>query len=200
MNCQCTLFYKWDTLQRHTSLQSSNLASQSHPSLKICCLKRNGGCQRIPKWYNQTCRRYNKIIPLSVLFKEVSQFTSFRWPSKRPQKERTAARRSKRTTSNYALINSFSPSPRVVSSPNYPIGYFDPSAYVTLGGGFWFGSNCAPRFENAVLYGGKYGNEVDEWSFMNWRRSGIGEQSERVDLLATDKADSNAKLDLSLHL
>ncbi|KAL0418578.1 UNVERIFIED_CONTAM: protein LATE FLOWERING [Sesamum radiatum] len=117
------------------------------------------------------------------------------------KKERTAARRSKRTTANYALINSFSPSPRVVSSPNYPIGYFDPSAYVTShGGGFWFGSNCAPRFENAVLYGGKYGNEVDEWSFMNWRRRGIGKQSERVDLLATDKADSNGKLDLSLHL
>ncbi|KAL0461037.1 UNVERIFIED_CONTAM: protein LATE FLOWERING [Sesamum latifolium] len=130
------------------------------------------------------------------------------------KKERTAARRSKRTTSDYALTNSFSPPPPpVVFSPNYPIGYLNHSAYVTAqGGGFSqshqtaagrFRSDCAPRFENAVLYRGKYGDEVDERSLMKWkwRRSGIGEQCEGVDLLArNDKSEDKGKLDLSLHL
>lgn len=76
-----------------------------------------------------------------------------------------------------------------------------------------FGSNCATRFENVLLHGGKYlngmhGDEVDQWSFMKWRRSirrdGFGEQCEELDLLATDKSEGNEvedrKLDLSLHL
>ncbi|KAL0437294.1 UNVERIFIED_CONTAM: protein LATE FLOWERING [Sesamum radiatum] len=127
------------------------------------------------------------------------------------KKERTAARRSKRTVSDYALNNSFSPPPPpVVFSPNYPIGYLNPSAYVASHvGGFSqshqtaldrFGSNCSPRFENAVLYRGKHGDVVDERSFMSWRRSAFGEQCERVDLSAADISDGNGKLDLSLHL
>ncbi|KAL2236373.1 zinc finger protein KNUCKLES-like [Sesamum indicum] len=96
------------------------------------------------------------------------------------KRERTAARRSKRTTSDYALINSLSPP--VVFSPNYPIGYFNPSACTTADGGGLSQSHqkaadlFGSRFENAVLYRGKYGDEVDEWS------------------------EGNAKLDLSLHL
>ncbi|KAK4441532.1 protein LATE FLOWERING [Sesamum alatum] len=138
------------------------------------------------------------------------------------KKQRTAAaRRNKRTSADYAL-KSFSPPPPGVFSPNYQVGYFNPSAYVAAhGGGFLqshqtadrFRSNCAPRFENAVVYRGKYLSEmhgddqadVDQWSFRNWRRTGFGEQCQRV---ATGKSDGdgveikyeNGKLDLSLHL
>ncbi|KAL3828122.1 hypothetical protein ACJIZ3_016924 [Penstemon smallii] len=116
------------------------------------------------------------------------------------KKERTAARKNKRA-SDYVL-NTFSPPPPLMFSPNYPIGIFNPSAYITAHAASLcqfqtpqiFGSNGAPRLENVVLYnrGGKYLNdlyqcEADEQSFTNWKRSvrfddGFGEDCSRGNL------------------
>lgn len=99
------------------------------------------------------------------------------------KKERSAAGKNKRAGSDYALM----PSPSLMFSPNYPIGIFNPnSPYINAHGGSlcefqnhqMVGSNGAPRFENVVLYGSKYLNELypynaHERSSTYWQRSTI---------------------------
>ncbi|KAK6143987.1 hypothetical protein DH2020_020807 [Rehmannia glutinosa] len=104
------------------------------------------------------------------------------------KKERTAARRNKRTC-EYAAVNGFSAfaPPQLLFSPNYPLGVLNP--YIAAhGGGLCqfqshqmaerrrFGSNAAARFENALVYRSKYLGEMH------------GNESK------------DQKLDLSLHL
>ncbi|KAI3461028.1 hypothetical protein Pfo_017691 [Paulownia fortunei] len=143
------------------------------------------------------------------------------------KKERTAARRNKRTC-EYAAVNSFSalpPPPPLLFPPNYPIGFLNPSAYITAHGASLcqfqshqmadrrFGSDGAPRFENVVVYRSKYSselhrNEVDQQSFTNWQKSIRCKEGVQIDLSATNKSDrrgvevknKDQKLDLSLHL
>lgn len=108
------------------------------------------------------------------------------------KKERSAARKAKRASHEYALSNfsCLQPSPPLIfaSSHNNPT-LFNPSLYIAAHaaslGQFpntsqiisnHFGSNGAPRFNNLVLYGGNcssnpYLYQEDEKSLLNWERS-----------------------------
>lgn len=134
------------------------------------------------------------------------------------KKERTAARKAKRASSNSTL-----PHPPLFFTPNHQIGLFNPSLYITAhaanlcqlpGQPFSdrFGSNGgAPRFDNLVFYRGNYLNnpyhfEEDEQSFLNWQRNGgngfIRESSSQNKNVSSGNNDreKDQKLDLSLHL
>ncbi|KAI3449867.1 hypothetical protein Pfo_006532 [Paulownia fortunei] len=134
------------------------------------------------------------------------------------KKERTAAGKNKRASSDYALMPP--PPPPLVFSPNYQIGIFNPSAYINAHGGSLcqfqshqmvdrFGSNGAARFENVVLYGDKYlielyQNNADEQSYTNWERSvrcnEFGQEYPQVNSPHSHGDYRDQKLDLSLHL
>ncbi|KAL8489887.1 hypothetical protein ACS0TY_025683 [Phlomoides rotata] len=118
------------------------------------------------------------------------------------KKERNAARRSKRTY-EYPL-NTFSPSPPLLFSPNYPIGILSPfQPYITAHAASFCQYPTGERFgstrfdQNAVVYGGKSEDEVDKQSFANWQRSIVrcnGSGEEEI------QSNKDQKLDLSLHL
>ncbi|GFP91063.1 zinc finger protein knuckles [Phtheirospermum japonicum] len=141
------------------------------------------------------------------------------------KKERTAARRSKRTC-EYAAVNGFSPlllPPPLMFSPSYPIGVLNPYIAAHSGGLCRFQShhqtaerrqNAAAMLESVVLYNRSnylHGNGADQQSFVNWGRStrgkGFGGENKKADLSVADKGDRRGeitskdyKLDLSLHL
>ncbi|KAK9282234.1 hypothetical protein L1049_005148 [Liquidambar formosana] len=136
------------------------------------------------------------------------------------KKERTAARKAKRA-SEYALGNfSCLPSQPLVFAPTHIPNLSNPSMCITAHAGSlghfpnhqFFGSNCAPKFENLVFYGGgcsSYVYEEDKQSFLNWQRSircNVDEdmsprsnKNQNHKLVGEDR-DKDQTLDLSLHL
>ncbi|KAG8389108.1 hypothetical protein BUALT_Bualt02G0195000 [Buddleja alternifolia] len=151
------------------------------------------------------------------------------------KKERTAARKNKIRASDYYALNTFSPlspppppPPPLMFSPNYPIGIFNPSAYISAHAAALcqfqshpivdrFGSNGAAKLQKVVPYRGNiYENREDE-SFKNWERSmmrcdgfaqefaednsiGMKKINHSVHEISGDDRKNDQKLDLSLHL
>ncbi|CAA0825729.1 Zinc finger protein KNUCKLES [Striga hermonthica] len=110
------------------------------------------------------------------------------------KKERTAALRS-RWTCQYAAVPPPPPPPHLFFPP---IGVLNP--YLAAHGGSLrqlqaadgrcFGSSAAARLENIVM-------KFSEGEFVDWERSGRGEENQRSD---SSKGGADQKLDLSLHL
>ncbi|KAL6968079.1 hypothetical protein U1Q18_033880 [Sarracenia purpurea var. burkii] len=117
------------------------------------------------------------------------------------KKERTAARKARRDSGQYAMMSSFSPlpppppllphpppPPQLVFAPNHHLGaLLSPSLYIAAHASTLrqfsdgFGSNGAPRLQNVVIYRGNYlknpsGDDhqmdEDDQSFLNWQRGG----------------------------
>ncbi|XVE72802.1 hypothetical protein DITRI_Ditri11bG0067800 [Diplodiscus trichospermus] len=146
------------------------------------------------------------------------------------KKERTAARKAKRE-SECGPLSIFSSSPTMVySSASNHLGFLYRPNYITAHAANFpylpnhhssdrFGSNCAARFDNNVVFYGGSSNgydhhdqldEEDEQSYLNWQRSirccgGLTQplamaEDNSQGIGGADHKDKDQKLDLSLHL
>ncbi|OIV98644.1 hypothetical protein TanjilG_12767 [Lupinus angustifolius] len=144
------------------------------------------------------------------------------------KKERTVARNAKRAY-EYSYVPFASPfSTPMVFSPTLHMGILNPPMFITSHAenhsyipqemAAKFGSNGAPRFENAVFLEGSSRselNEEDETSFINWQRSirsnNFSNRSDTFQHISLKSNNENIgiwnnvteegrKLDLSLHL
>lgn len=133
------------------------------------------------------------------------------------KKERTAARKAKRA-SEYSYVSFPSPLPTpMVFAPTH-LDILNPSMFITAHAGKLshlpshqileqFGSNDAPRFGNALFYGGSWSKirfcDDEKSSNFNWR-----DTSQHIPLINNNQnlgiwnngTEKDQKLDLTLHL
>lgn len=132
------------------------------------------------------------------------------------KKERTAARKAKRASSEYPYVtfaSSLMPPP-MAFDPIHQMGNFNPSMFLTPHAsnfGYFrnhqiseqFGSNGAARFDNALFSEGNCScngfYEDSERSFANWNRN-IMRSNQNLGIRDICSKENDQNLDLSLHL
>ncbi|KAG9149326.1 hypothetical protein Leryth_003295 [Lithospermum erythrorhizon] len=127
------------------------------------------------------------------------------------KKERTAARKNKRFSSDYSLDRypSFNQAPYIYSAHHHPIGIMNPSVYLSAHAASFcqqfpmqqclnspFGSNRAARFENMTMYNGSYMNNF--YQNQEDEHNDFIEKAQNCYNYIDEEKDH--KLDLSLHL